>query len=406
MKILSRYRQKLALYGNMTLYGAFLKMKGCVTMGKDLRGKELGVGISQRKDGMYTGRFTTKSGKRKQKYFHKLQECRAWMADAQFEDEHGDVFFSDSPTVDAWFDYWINEVKGDSIRIITERNYRSMWSFSISPIIGNMELKDVKPIHCQKVLNMMNEGHKTSTIKVHRDLMWSVFECAVENYLIERNPVRRNVKATGGKKTEAREALTVDEQKTFLKESEKSSFYNGYAFVLQTGIRVGELIALKWSDVDFKNRKIKIQRSASEVAKQGFVIGEPKTKRGHREIPLTKEAVNILYSQKEKNSQNKIIPIQYADYIFLNKNGNLIQKSAYNQGIYAICNRLGMRKFSIHLLRHTFATRCIESGMRPKTLQAILGHSKIEMTMNLYVHVTDESKLEEIEAIEKNLKLV
>ena len=64
----------------------------------------------------------------------------------------------------------------------------------------------------------MNEGHKTSTIKVHRDLMWSVFECAVENYLIERNPVRRNVKATGGKKTEAREALTVDEQKTFLKE--------------------------------------------------------------------------------------------------------------------------------------------------------------------------------------------
>ena len=209
-------------------------------MGKDLRGKELGVGISQRKDGMYTGRFTTKSGKRKQKYFHKLQECRAWMADAQFEDEHGDVFFSDSPTVDAWFNYWINEVKGDSIRIITERNYRSMWSFSISPIIGNMELKDVKPIHCQKVLNMMNEGHKTSTIKVHRDLMWSVFECAVENYLIERNPVRRNVKATGGKKTEAREALTVDEQKTFLKESEKSSFYNGYAFVLQTGIRVGD----------------------------------------------------------------------------------------------------------------------------------------------------------------------
>lgn len=176
--------------------------------------------------------------------------------------------------------------------------------------------------------------------------------------------------------------------------------------MLQTGIRVGELIALKWSDVDFKNRKIKIQRSASEVAKKGFVIGEPKTKSGHREIPLTKEAVNILYSQKEKNSQNKIIPIQYADYIFLNKNGNLIQKSAYNQGIYAICNRLGMRKFSIHLLRHTFATRCIESGMRPKTLQAILGHSKIEMTMNLYVHVTDESKLEEIEAIEKNLKLV
>jgi integrase len=328
------------------------------------------------------------------------------MADAQFEDEHGDVFFSDSPTVNAWFEYWINEIKGNSIRITTRRNYMSMWNFSVSPIVGGMELKDIKPIHCQKVLNMMNEGHKESTIKIHRDLMWSVFECAVENYLIERNPVSRNVKATGGKKTEERKALTVDEQKAFLTEAKKSSFYNGYALVLQTGIRVGELIALKWSDVDFKNRKIKIQRSASEVAKKGFVIGEPKTKSGCREIPLTKEAINILYNQKEKDSQNKVVPIQYADYIFLNKNGNLIQKSAYNQGIYAICGRLGMRNFSIHLLRHTFATRCIENGMRPKTLQAILGHSKIEMTMNLYVHVTDKSKLEEIETIEKNLKLV
>lgn len=375
-------------------------------MGKDLRGKELGVGISQRKDGMYTGRFTTRSGKRKQKYFHKLQECRAWMADAQFEDEHGSVLFSDSPTADAWFEYWINEVKGDSIRVMTRRNYVSMWNISISPSIGKMELREIKPIHCQKVLNMLNEDHKKSTIKSYRILMCNIFDCAVENDLIEKNPVRKSVRATGGKKTEVREALTVEEQKIFLLGAEKSVYYNEYAFVLQTGIRVGELTALKWSDVDFKNRKLRIRRSASEIPKQGFVIGEPKTKSSYREIPLTKEAMNILCRQKEKNAQIKIIPIRYADYVFLNRNGNLIQKAAYNQGIYTICNRLGMRRFSIHLLRHTFATRCIENGMRPKTLQAILGHSKIEMTMNLYVHVTEDSKVEEMELIEERLKLV
>lgn len=375
-------------------------------MGKDLRGKELGVGISQRKDGMYTGRFTTRSGKRKQKYFHKLQECRAWMADAQFEDEHGSVLFSDSPTADAWFEYWINEVKGDSIRVMTRRNYVSMWNISISPSIGKMELRDIKPIHCQKVLNMLNEDHKKSTIKSYRILMCNIFDCAVENDLIEKNPVRKSVRATGGKKTEVREALTVEEQKIFLLGAEKSVYYNEYVFVLQTGIRVGELIALKWSDIDFKNRKLQIRRNASEIPKQGFVIGEPKTKSSYREIPLTKEAMNILCRQKEKNAQIKIIPIRYADYVFLNRNGNLIQKAAYNQGIYTICNRLGMRRFSIHLLRHTFATRCIENGMRPKTLQAILGHSKIEMTMNLYVHVTEDSKVEEMELIEERLKLV
>ena len=116
-------------------------------MGKDLKGKELGVGISQRKDGTYTGRFTTRFGKRKQKYFYKLQECRAWIADAQFEDEHGSALFSDSPTADAWFDYWINEVKGDNIRLMTKGTYRNYWINNISPFIGKMELKDITPMH-------------------------------------------------------------------------------------------------------------------------------------------------------------------------------------------------------------------------------------------------------------------
>ena len=311
-----------------------------------------------------------------------------------------------SPTADAWFEYWINEVKGDNIRLTTKGTYRKYWKNNISPFIGKMELKDITPMHCQRILNHLNEKHKMSTIRTHRTFIWSVFECAVENDLIEKNPVRRSVRATGGEKTEGRESLTVEEQKVFLLEAEKSLYYNGYAFVLQTGIRVGELIALKWSDVDFKNRKLQIRRSASEIPKQGFVIGEPKTKSGYREIPLTEEAINILCRQKEKNAQNKIIPIQYADYIFLNRNGSLIQKSAYNRGIHIICDRLGIKHFSMHVLRHTFATRCIESGMQPKTLQAILGHSKIEMTMNLYVHVTDDYKASEMELIEHKLKLV
>jgi integrase len=377
----------------------------CKRMGKDLRGKELGVGISQRKDGMYTGRFTTKSGKRKQKYFHKLQECRAWMADAQFEDEHGDVFFSDSPTVNAWFEYWLEEVKGNGIRISTKNNYENQWKNSAYSAIGDMELKDVKPIHCQKILNDLAANHKSSTIKTYRALMWSVFECAVENDFIQKNPVERT-KVAGGERTAGKQALTLEEQKLFLQESSRYVYYNGLSFVLQTGLRVGELAALKWSDIDFENRKMRVERSAAWIDGRGFVFGNTKTESGKREIPLTKEAIEILKRQKEKNSQNKIVPIQYTDYIFVNSKGLPIPKYAYNKGIYAACDRAGIRRFSIHLLRHTFATRCIENGMRPKTLQAILGHSKIEMTMNLYVHVTEDSKMEEMEMIEENLKLV
>ena len=85
-------------------------------MGKNLKGKELGVGISQRKDGLYPARFTDKLGKRRQKYFKKLQECRNWIADAQYKDEHGSIDASGDMTVDAWFDYWIGEIKAKTDR--------------------------------------------------------------------------------------------------------------------------------------------------------------------------------------------------------------------------------------------------------------------------------------------------
>lgn len=375
-------------------------------MGKDLRGKELGVGISQLKDGRYTARFTAKSGKRVQKYFGKLQECRKWMAEAQYQDETGTVMFANTPTVDAWFDYWLNEVKGNSIRPSTKNAYERFWR-NASRFIGDFKLSDVKPIHCQKVLNVLkNNGCKTEYIKKLRFLMSSSFECAVDNGFIPKNPVVKSVTAAGGKKSEIKEALTIDEQRQFLKGAKASVYYNEYALILQTGLRVGELIALKWSDIDFKNKKMRVQRSAYNLCGQGLVLGEPKTESGFREIPLTTESIKILKAQKEKNSTNKIIPIQNLDFVFINSKGKLNQSSAYNIGIRIICDREEMQRFSVHVLRHTFATRCIESGMRPKTLQSILGHSNIEMTMNRYVHVTDETKTEEMELIEQKLKLV
>ncbi|MFG6346736.1 MAG: hypothetical protein K1W35_24475 [Lachnospiraceae bacterium] len=108
-------------------------------MGKDLKGRELGVGICQRKDGLYTARFVSKrTGKSVQKYFPKLQECRKWYADAKFEDEHGGINASGDMTVTAWFNYWIENIKGDSIRNC--RKISDTSCLSISPI-----LQDKKP---------------------------------------------------------------------------------------------------------------------------------------------------------------------------------------------------------------------------------------------------------------------
>lgn len=375
-------------------------------MGKDLKGKELGVGISQRKDGMYTGRFTTRTGKRMQRYFHKLQECRAWIAEAQFEDEHGNAIFSDSPTADAWFRYWLDEVKGDSIKTQSKVQYETRWRTAISPVIGNMELAEIKPIHCQHLLNLLNGAHRISYIQYTKTLLSSVLECAAENELIAKNPISKSVKPTGGKPKAEKEALTVDEQKKFLEHAAKSSKYRFYALALQTGMRCGELSALTWADVDFINRKISVRRSLSYIKDVGFVVGSPKTKSGIREIPLTEAAIRILYDQREKRKENKITRIEYKDFVFLSPNGKPFSLKNCNAGIKTICKNAKIRDISMHILRHTFATRCIEGGMRPKTLQNILGHSTVEMTMNLYVHATEDSKAEEMGLVEQKLKLV
>lgn len=376
-------------------------------MGKDLRGKELGIGISQRKDGLYTARYTDRRGKRRQRYFKKLQECRNWIAEAQFQDEHGDVLYGENPTVDAWFEYWIENVKGDNIRYNTIKSYKGLYKINICPAIGRMTLHDIKPLHCQSILTSMADRYSNSTIDRTRLVMYGMFDSAVENDLMVKNPVTKSVKCTSGRKMKETKALTIEEQKRFLEELQGNNCYNQFSLILQTGLRIGELIGLRWSDVDFKNRVIHVERTMqfSPEAKE-FIIGDPKTRSGKRDIPLTKEAVEILKNQKEKMKDLKVIPFEFADLVFLQEDGIPIKNTAYDSILRYYCDKFEMDRFSVHALRHTFATRCIEAGMRPKTLQMILGHSQIEITMNIYVHVTDDEKAKEIENIEQKLKLV
>lgn len=378
-------------------------------MGKDLRGRELGVGISQRKDGLYTAIFTDKLGKRRQQYFKKLQECRNWLADAQFQNEHGNPLKSDNPTVNAWYEYWIDNVKGNNIRYNTRRNYNDRYTRNIKPYIGEMLIRDVKPIHCQNILNQMASSYSNAVIEHSRLVMWMMFDSAVENEMLSRNPITRSIKCTSGRKSKEMRALTIEEQKLFLETVKNTSNYNQYALILQTGLRTGEMIGLKWSDVDFKNHLLHIRRTMEYRHSVGeWRTGEPKTKNSIRDVPLTQEAINILKNQKEKlkTLKAKVIPMEFADQVFLCRDGTPTKNSAYDNKLFYYCDKAGIPRFSMHVLRHTFATRCIEAGMKPKTLQMILGHSSINITMNLYVHITDDEKIKEIEYVEEKLKLV
>ena len=301
-------------------------------MGKDLRGKELGRGISQREDGLYVARYTNKYGKRVQKVLSKLQELRQWLAD---------------------------------------------------------------------------EGYRTSTIYQTRIALFNMLDYAYQNDVILKNPCNKMVKSEIGKQSRKKQALTLGQQKEFCKVAIGNTYEYQYRFLLQTGLRTGEMVGLRWSDVDLENRLLTINRSMEYRHSTGeWRIGEPKSKSGYRTIPLTEEAVEILKLQKQKNRTFKVIPMEWADIVFLCKKGTPVKNSTYDTMLFKLCDKAGIDRFSMHVLRHTFATRCIEAGMKPKTLQTILGHSNIGITMNLYVHTTEEQKHKEIDLVADALKVI
>jgi integrase len=358
-------------------------------MGKNLKGKELGTGLSQRKDGRFSARFTSKNGKRVEKYFDKLQDAKIWMTDAMYDDEHGII--GSNMTVDAWFDYWINNIKAGIVRFNTMRNYTDRYTHNISKLIGKMPICDVLPLHCQNILNkMFDDDYAYGTMVQCRITMYNMFNSACENELIATNPIKKSVKCKY-REPKKRKVLTIDEQKLFLEVADNTKYYDVFTFALQTGMRAGEIIGLKWNDVDFTNKIIRVERTMQfRRSENKFVVGDTKTANGKREIPITNECMRIL--EKRARHRPKITNIEFSDLVFLNSDGLPGKNSSYDSSLFKIARRMGTEVFSMHSLRHTFATRCIECGMRPKTLQIILGHSNIQITMNLYVHVTDDEK--------------
>ena len=133
-----------------------------------------------------------------------------------------------------------------------------------------------------------------------------------------------------------------------------------------------------------------------------FVNNLPKTKNSMRMIPMTENTYQILKKRFDLKEERAIIP-RYANYVFLNRNGKPTHRAIYNRTLRQIASKLGIPSFSLHTLRHTFATRCIEAGIRPKALQKMLGHSELRITMDLYVHVTNDEIESEMKKLEQNL---
>lgn len=389
-------------------------------MGKDLKGKELGIGLTQRKDGKYSAKYTTSLGKRKEKYFDKITEARKWLNEERYNAEHGLNVNADI-TVDQWYHIWIENYKKDIVAYSTEKNYRTRYEKNIKPVIGHMNLTDVKKINCQMILNKMyDRGYSMGSMQLTSITLHAIFDSAVEDKYIYANPATK-LKIKKKEKAEAR-VLTREEQLELLEYSSASMYDAAYRLVLETGMRVGEIGGLKWEDVDYSNRTISIRRTLLQhKEKGGFYFGTPKSKTSIRIIPLTDEAIDILKKQRifqlklKMKSKSWCTIRDFDGLVFSTINGNPVGGSTLNDMLQGVIRSINLnrklmaqsenkkynefKRITMHTLRHTFATRCVENGMNPKVLQSILGHSTISVTMDTYVHVTDSELHNEIKKL-------
>lgn len=390
-------------------------------MGKDLKGKELGHGICQRKNGRYDARFTDRFGKRQSISGKDLKDVKRRYNEALYENEK-QINIKQGIILDEWYSEWMNVYKFDVIRENTKRYYNLIYKKHISPTLGKMNLTDIDQLTIKKLIKKLKQdGYGYETQNKVKIVLVDIFNKALINEYVRKNPA----KGISVKRDEKKEVKVLSEEEQILFfDCAKGTFYNNlFVVAVSTGMRIGELAALRWSDIDWETNVIKVTRTLvyqkyEADEQKSFHFENPKTATSKRNIPINHQcemALKRQYMQKnviaQKAPKSKSVDKQYADLLFTTKFDTPINSQIICEAIKKVVDEVNLTRdyvdeievFSPHCFRHTFATRCFEAGIQPKTVQAYLGHASLQMTMDLYTSVMPKHMSNEMDKVSEVL---
>ena len=390
---------------------------------RDNKGRKLATGESQDKDGRYRYKYNDSFGKRKSVYSWRLTESDSYpkgkRKDISLREKEKVIEKAlcdavstngEDMTVLELVQRYISQKRG--VKHNTQANYNFVINVIKKEEFGARRIDTIKLSDAKAwLIKLQDDGRGYSSIHSIRGVVRPAFQMAVDDDLIRKNPFEFQLATVVVNDSVTREAITRKQQREFLRfikeDKHFCKYYDGIYILFYTGLRVSEFVGLTINDIEFDKERIRVDHQLQRTRNMEYEILTPKTEKGERYVPMQKDVADCFRRIIQNRKRPKIEPMidGYSGFLFLDKNDMpmvALHWEKYFQHIrekYNSIYKVQMPCITPHVCRHTFCSNMAKSGMNPKTLQYIMGHSDIGVTLNTYTHLQFEDALVEMKKV-------